>query len=40
MRLLPQHKLGTVLGLFSLTLACYGGLRYLGHDTNDRILAY
>lgn len=40
MRLLPHHRLGTVLGIFATAALCYGGLRYLGTQTNQRITAY
>lgn len=40
MRLLPNHRLGTVLGIFAVAVFCYGGLRYLGTTTNDKITAY
>lgn len=40
MRLLPQHKLGYVIGMFLLASVAYGGLRYLGANLNQRITVH
>ncbi len=40
MKILPQHKLRYVLGIFGAAVLCYGGLHVIGHRTNDRIQSY
>lgn len=40
MRLLPQHKISIVLGIFALAAVSYGGLRYLGANSNQRITTH
>lgn len=40
MRLLPQHKLRWVLGLFALAALTYATLRYVGANSNERIFAH
>lgn len=40
MRLLPQHKLGYVLGIFAIASLAYGGLRFFGANSNQRITVF